>query len=110
MPKTVTASEAKNRFGAMVSWAVESQDDVIVESHGEPKAVIISYDAYREVERLREVARRHAALTRLRRLRDEVRARNRDLTADEADALSARFSGEVTQEMAEKGDIVHQTG
>lgn len=100
MPKRVTASEAKNRFGAMVSWAVESQDDVIVESHGEPKAVIISFDAYQEVQQLRETAQRQAALARLRQLRDDVRARNQDLGPAEAETLADRFSREVAAEKA----------
>ena len=108
MPKTISASEAKNRFGAVVDWAVQSQDDVIVESRGDPKVVIISYESYQEVERLRKDAQRQAALARLERLRDEVRARNQDLTSEEADALIDRFSSEVATEMVQEGKIAYQ--
>ena len=108
MPKTISASEAKNRFGAIVDWAVQSQDDVIVESRGDPKVVIISYESYQEVERLRKDAQRQAALARLGRLRDEVRARNQDLTSEEADALIDRFSSEVATEMVQEGKIAYQ--
>jgi hypothetical protein len=37
MPRRVSASEAKTRFGAIADWAVESQDGIIVKSHGQPK-------------------------------------------------------------------------
>lgn len=43
MPRTVSASEVKTKFGAIVDWAIESKDDVIVESHGQPRVVIIAY-------------------------------------------------------------------
>ena len=108
MPKTVSASEAKNRFGAIVDWAVESQDDVIIESHGAPKVVIVSFEAYQEIERLREAARRQEALARLQRLRDQVVARNRDLTQEDADALGDRFSREAMADMAQEGKIAYQ--
>ncbi|NLF15195.1 MAG: type II toxin-antitoxin system Phd/YefM family antitoxin [Anaerolineaceae bacterium] len=108
MVKRVSASEAKNRFGAIVDWAVQSQQEVIVESYGEPKVVILSYEAYTEIEQLREAARRQEALARLRQLRDEVRARNQDLTPEEAQALSDRFSREAATEMVQEGKIAFQ--
>lgn len=98
MPRTVTASEAKTRFGSIADWAVEANDDVIVESHGQPKVAIIPYEEYQRISRLREEARRRDALERLRGLRESVRERNRDLTDAEADALARRFAREVISE------------
>ncbi len=49
MPRTISASEAKTRFGSIMNWAGESQDDVIVESYGEPKVVIIPFGEYQKV-------------------------------------------------------------
>ena len=66
MPRRISASEAKTRFGAIAEWAAESQDDVIVESHGQPKVVIISYQEYQRLLALRDQARRHQALQQLR--------------------------------------------
>ena len=102
MPRTVSASEAKTRFGAIADWAAEFKDEVIVESHGEPKVVIISYEEYQQVLRLREEARRQSALLRLRSLRDKVRVRNRDLDEQQAASLASRFSQEVAAEMADE--------
>lgn len=104
MPKTVSATEAKVQFGAIVEWAVEAQDDVVVERRGEPKAVIISYQEYQKVLALREQARREEALRRLRALREEVRARNTDLDEEQAMALAVRFSKEFAAELADTSD------
>ena len=108
MPRTVSASEAKTKFGAIVDWAAESKDDVIVESHGQPKVVIISFEAYQQVLKLREEARRQSALLRLRNLRDRVRARNQDLDEGQAASLAGRFSQEVVAEMADEGQVLYQ--
>ena len=101
MPKTVSATEAKVQFGSIVEWAVQAQDDVIVESRGEPRAVIISFEEYKRVLAMREQARREDALRRLRALREEVRASSADLTEEQALALATRFSKEVHAELAD---------
>lgn len=108
MPRTVSASEAKTKFGSIVDWAAESQDDVIVESHGQPKVVIISFEEYQQVLKLREDARRQSALLRLRNLRDQVRARNQDVDEEQAASLAGRFSQEVVAEMANEGKVLYQ--
>jgi len=108
MPRTVSATEAKTQFGSIVDWAIASKDDVIVESHGEPKVVIISFEEYRQVVKLREEARRESALRRLRSLRDRVRARNQDLDEAQAASLAGRFSQEVVAEMVDEGQVRYQ--
>lgn len=108
MPRTVSASEAKTRFGSIVDWAVESSDDVVVESYGSPKVVIMSYKGYQEVVRLREAARRREALAELRALRDKVRARNQDLDEEEARTLASEVGKETVRRMAEEGKIAFE--
>jgi len=100
MPKTVSATEAKVQFGSIVDWAVAEQDDVIVESHGQPRAVIISFEEYKRVLALRERVRREEVLGRLRDLREEVRARSANLSEEQAAALAARFAKDVQAELA----------
>jgi prevent-host-death family protein len=75
MAKTVSATEAKTRFGTLMEWAVEASDEVIVESRGEPKVVIMAFAAYEQLRSLREQARREQALARLEQLRDQLQAR-----------------------------------
>lgn len=108
MPKTVSASEAKNRFGSMVEWAIKNQDEVIIQSYGEPRAVLVPFEAYQRVLELREQARRREALERLEQLRETIQARNRDLSGEEADALADRFTREVIGEMAPETQVFHQ--
>jgi len=105
MPKAVSATEAKNRLGALMAWAVEHRDDVIVEAQGKPRAVIMSFADYEVVQALREQARRQAALERLRALRTRVSARNQDLTEEQAMVLADRFVRETIDEMAVEGTV-----
>lgn len=105
MPRTISASEAKNRLGSVVSWVLENQDEVIVESRGAPTVVIMTYKEYEEIKALKERERRQQALERLRKLRADVRARNQDLTDEEADALADRFVRDVIDDMVNEGKI-----
>jgi len=105
MPRTISASQAKTRFGSIIKWAIDAQDNVIIESYGQPKVVIVPFEAYQQMIELQEKARREAALARLERLREEVRVGNRDLTEEQADSLAGRFSREVIEEMADEDKI-----
>ena len=108
MPRTVSATEMKNRFGSIADWAIEAQDDVIVESRGRPKVAIIPYEEYQKMLELREQARRRELLARFKKLRDEVGAQNRDLNKEQADALADRFSREMVEEMIAEGKIRYE--
>jgi prevent-host-death family protein len=105
MPKAVSASEAKNTFGSVVGWVLANQDAVIVESHGEPTVVILPFTEYERVQVLKERQRREEALATLRRLRDEVSARNQDLTDDEVDELADRATREAIDNLVRKGAV-----
>ena len=56
MPRTVSVSEAKNQFSALLDWVVENGDEVVIESRGKPKAAIVSYTAYQRFIALSEQA------------------------------------------------------
>jgi len=99
MTTAVSANEAKNRFGALLR-RVDEGDEVIVESHGKPKAALISYEAFQEVQELREQQRRRDALERLRRLGERAAARNQDLTEEQAIALAVEVGREVNAGLA----------
>ncbi|MFP3896631.1 MAG: type II toxin-antitoxin system prevent-host-death family antitoxin [Anaerolineales bacterium] len=110
MPRTVSATEMKNRFGSLADWAVESQDDVIVESRGTPKVAVIAFEEYERLRRWREEARRRELLDRFRALREEIRERNRNLTKEEADALAERLGREMVEALIEEGKINYEGG
>ena len=97
MPRTISSSEAQNNFGAVLQWAEEHNDEVVIERRGKPAGVIISYEEYQDVVRLREQERRRNVFARMEELRNQVAARNPDLTNEEAYRL-AGFSEEVIQQ------------
>jgi len=47
--KRMSANEAKQRFGEVLDAA--QREPVIIERHGRPKAVMVSFDDYDEAER-----------------------------------------------------------
>ncbi|HEV2108202.1 MAG TPA: type II toxin-antitoxin system Phd/YefM family antitoxin [Thermomicrobiales bacterium] len=108
MSRTVTATEAKNRLGALLEAVAEHQDEVIVESHGRARAVIVPVVAYEELTALRDRKRRQDAVSSLRRLREQVRARNEDLSDEEALAIADEISHAAVDRMAERGEIVFE--
>jgi prevent-host-death family protein len=93
MSRTVTATEAKNRLGALLA---EAQDEpVIVEIRGAPKAAIISFDDLRKFEELQEAEVRRQSFKRLEQIRERIAARNADLSQEGAAALVERASNDI---------------
>ncbi len=105
MTRTVTTTEAKAKLSALLGWVREHRDAVIVENRGEPSAVILPYAQFEELQRLREQQRRQEAIATLRRLRDQVRARNRDLTDEQAGEIAEQVSRDVMQGLINKGNL-----
>jgi len=105
MPKTLSTSEAKNTLSAVINWVIEQRDEAIVEYHGAPRAVIISFAEYEELRHLKEEARRREALDRLRQARDQAIARNLDLSEKEIETSSDRFAHELIDDLASEGTL-----
>ncbi len=105
MPKAVSATEAKNRLGALLGYVVDQRDEVIVESQGKPRAALISFAAFEELQFLREQKRRADAFEELRRLRDRVSARNHGLTGDQIEGVAEEISQGAIARLVERGDL-----
>ena len=105
MPRAVSANEAKQRLGSLLGWVTEHRDEVIVERHGKPTAVIMAYADYEAVQELRDQARRREALERLERLRERVSARNADLSDEQAMELADRLVRDTIDGMVTEGKI-----
>lgn len=93
--KTISALEAKDRLETFIGEVSRGEEDVVIEDHGEPTAVLISYQMYRELREAQDRQRRREAIDELWRLREEVRARNQDLTEEEADAIADEIADEA---------------
>lgn len=110
MTRTVTTTEAKAKLSALLGWVREHQEAVIVENRGEPSAVILSYGEYEQLLSLKEQQRRQEAIAKLRQLRDEVSARNRDLTEEQAEEIAEQFSRDVIDGLVQKGKVRFERG
>jgi prevent-host-death family protein len=82
MPKTVSASEVKARFGQIVKWTTDNKDEVIVKLYGEPTVVIMPYSEYEELEKLRKQEQKRKALESLEELRKEARRQNPEVVQE----------------------------
>lgn len=109
MTKTVSANDAKNRLGSLLGYVNEQNDEVIVERHGKPRAVIMSIAAYEDVQAMREEKMRAEALERLERLHERIVAHsavhNTDLSEEEAQELSVQISRELIDDLVARGEI-----
>lgn len=108
MPKTVSVSEAKNQLSAVMEWAVENGDEVVIASRGEPKVAILSFAEYQEFLALREQARRREALRQLAELAERMQALNADMSAEEVEQLADEITRETFERMEAEGKIVFQ--
>lgn len=102
--RTVSSNEAKQHWGAMMR-AVNEGEDVIVESHGKPKAVVISPEAFEELRQARERQRREEAMRLLHEIEASYDGRNDDLTEEQIEALANRAAHEIFEELAAEGKL-----
>jgi prevent-host-death family protein len=100
--KSVSATEAKNRLGALISEVESGNEAVMVEHHGRPRVVIVSAKEWSNLAELREELRRKEAWARLKALADEVSARNCDLTQEQIDALADEIGDEAKRRVAQR--------
>src|SRR5688500_5867483 len=95
--RVISASEAQNSFGAIMQWAEENREEVVVERRGKPAVAIVSYSEYEYLKQLREDQRRREIFEELDALRKRIRERTPELTAEDTYRL-AGFSEEVIRE------------
>jgi len=107
MAKTVSATEAKARLGALLSQAAQ-KETIIIAMRGKPKAVIISFEEYTRMKQLEKEALRRERLARLEALGQRIRSRGLELTEEEAEKLADRFSRETVEELIASGRVRYQ--
>ena len=103
MAKTVTATEAKNRLGALMHEVRETEEPVVVELRGRPGVAIITAEQLDDFEALKDKRRREEALASLEAIRAMAGDRNSDLTENEADEIINESIREVRKELIKQG-------
>ncbi len=105
LERVYSTTEAKNQLSAMISFVQGPGEVAIIESHGRPRAALISLEDLEAFRRLKDRARREQSLKRLRKLRDEVRLRNQDLSDEAAEELASRFVRDVVDDLHSVGRL-----
>jgi prevent-host-death family protein len=98
MTRTVTATEAKNRLGALLRAVSKEGDAVVIESRRERVAVLISVADYEELQELRKDRQRREGLKALERIAAIQAERNKDLSEEEAQALVDRAIKDIRED------------
>jgi len=104
----ISTSEAKAKLSNFLQQVVNNREEVIIQKHGDPQAVLIPYSEYEQFNVWREQARRRQALAELQKLADEIHSRNQDLSPAKADELADRFTREVIEDMIAEGKIKYR--
>jgi prevent-host-death family protein len=102
MVRTISATEAKVKFGAVTQQVIDDGEPVIVESHGQPRVAIVPVAQLERLAELEEQERRRLWLERARALRAKVRENNRDLPADQAAQIADDIVREAVDALYEK--------
>lgn len=105
MVRTISATEAKVNFGAVSRQVIETDEPVIVESHGQPKVAIVPVEQLDRLHELEGRERRQVALENLRQLQDELATRNQDLTEEQADAIADELVRAAVDSLFERGIV-----
>ena len=87
MPKTISATEASNRFGTMIDEAARGRSLFVVTRMGRPQAVVMGMDQYQELIELLETAdelKDKEYLASVAEAREDVRV-GRTLSLEELD-------------------------
>ena len=103
--KTVTATEAKNRLGALIGEVANGSGAIAIARHGRPSVVVVSAEEWAEASEMRERLRRKEAWEQLMELAREVSAQNADLTQEEADALADEIADEAVSRVVAKARL-----
>lgn len=98
--KKASIAEARNTLSALINKVAYGDVRVTLESRGKPKAVLVSLEDLKKLERLDEDGQGEAAaetLARARSLRERIRARRQEDMADSACAVEQLRRGRVRE-------------
>ncbi|MEZ4638030.1 MAG: type II toxin-antitoxin system Phd/YefM family antitoxin [Caldilineaceae bacterium] len=106
----VSISEAKARLSRYIEQTSEENETIVIESHGNPKAVLIPYRSFEEFSTWQEAQHRKQVLENLRNLRRSVQSRNQDLSTPESEIIAEQYAQDVIRGMVAEGKINYETG
>ena len=106
--KSLTASDAKNRFGMLLDWA--RREPVIIEKQGRQVAVMLSWEEYDRLSKLANLGDNSAEdnlsleqRLRILRLPQEQRAK---ILSDSAEAIFSHYENDTQWQELSGGDFI----
>jgi PHD/YefM family antitoxin component YafN of YafNO toxin-antitoxin module len=103
--RVYSTTEAKNQLSSIMHFIEGPGEAAIIESHGRPRAAVISYEEFEAFKKLKVKERRQQSLKRLEALRKEVSSRNQDLWHLSDDELMDFVVDALRDESQELHDI-----
>jgi prevent-host-death family protein len=110
--RVYSTTEAKNQFSAMLNFVAGEGEAVIIESHGRPRAALISHDDLPAFKKLKEKQRLERAWEELEALRMEVSSGNADLahlSDDELMEFTDQAVHEAFQDLHDSGRLYRKS-
>jgi len=105
MVRTISATEAKVNFGSVTQQVIDDGEPVIVENHGQPRVAIVPVQQIERLAELEERERRRQWLENARAIRARVRAKNQDLTEEQAEQIADEIVRDAVDTLFEKGIV-----
>ncbi len=106
--RVYSTTEAKNQFSSILNFVAGSGGAAVIESHGRPRAAVISYEEFEAFKKLKDKERRRQTWKRLEALRKEVSSQNPDLwhlSDDELMEFVNQAMREGFQELSDTGRL-----
>ncbi len=100
--KTMSSNEVKQRWGSVMRTVDVPDDAIIVESHGKPRAAVISFERFQKLREFEKREQRERALRTLKEIEVRYDGRNDDLTEEEIEELAVRAGREINRAAAER--------
>jgi prevent-host-death family protein len=105
MSREISLTEAKAKLNALVAWAQENDDEIVLQRRGKPAGLIVPFEYQEEFAKMRERRRREKAIARLQQIAAQVQADNSDLTQEDADRMADEVTREAIEGLRERGAI-----
>jgi PHD/YefM family antitoxin component YafN of YafNO toxin-antitoxin module len=100
LTKRGSATEAKNRLGALLADLSNGAGALVIEHHGRTRAVVVTAEEWAALGEARDELRRRKAWEEIWKIAANVGARNVDLPEDEADAIADELADEAKRRLA----------
>ncbi len=100
--KTMSSNEVKQRWGSVMRTVDVPDDAIIVESHGKPRAAVISFERFQKLREFEKREQRERALRTLKEIEVRYDGRNDDLTEEKIEELAVRAGREINRAAAER--------